>query len=63
MSGCGEFLLANYTGIESTARISPEQGHRFNGNKLLLDPFANAIAGVRDWNFSAAQGYDSDQQG
>jgi len=37
---------------------SPGQGHRFNGNKLLLDPFANAIAGVRDWNFSAAQGYD-----
>jgi isoamylase len=37
----------------------PEQGHRFNSHKLLLDPFARAIAGVEDWDFSAAQGYDS----
>lgn len=37
----------------------PEEGHRFNAHKLLLDPFAIAIAGVSDWNFSAARGYDS----
>jgi isoamylase len=37
----------------------PEQGHRFNPHKLLLDPFARAIAGVKDWDFSAARGYDS----
>jgi len=37
----------------------PEEGHRFNPHKLLLDPFARAIAGVRDWNFRAARGYDS----
>lgn len=37
----------------------PEQGHRFNPHKLLLDPFARAIAGVKDWDFSAAHGYDS----
>ena len=36
----------------------PEQGHRFNPHKLLLDPFARAIAGVEDWDFSAARGYD-----
>ena len=37
----------------------PEEGHRFNAHKLLLDPFATAIAGVSDWNFAAARGYDS----
>jgi len=37
----------------------PEHGHRFNSHKLLLDPFATAIASVSDWNFAAARGYDS----
>ena len=37
----------------------PEEGHRFNPNKLLLDPYARAFAGVKDWDFSAARGYDS----
>ena len=37
----------------------PELGHRFNPNRLLLDPYARAIAGVEDWDFSAARGYDS----
>jgi len=37
----------------------PEQGHRFNPHKLLLDPFARAIDCVKDWDFSAARGYDS----
>ncbi|MFZ0732861.1 MAG: hypothetical protein WAM79_11100 [Candidatus Sulfotelmatobacter sp.] len=37
----------------------PEQGHRFNAHKLLLDPFARAIAGIEDWDFAAARGYDS----
>ena len=37
----------------------PEQGHRFNPHKLLLDPFARSIARVKDWDFSAAFGYDS----
>lgn len=37
----------------------PDQGHRFNSRKLLLDPYARAIAGVKDWDFSAARGYDS----
>jgi glycogen operon protein len=37
----------------------PELGHRFNPHKLLLDPFAKAIAGVEEWDFSAARDYDS----
>jgi glycogen operon protein len=37
----------------------PEEGHRFNAQKLLLDPYARAIAGVMNWDLSAARGYDS----
>ncbi len=37
----------------------PEQGHRFNAHKLLLDPFAKAVTRFQDWDFSAARGYDS----
>lgn len=32
----------------------PEAVHRFNVNKLLLDPFATAISLVPDWDFSPA---------
>jgi isoamylase len=37
----------------------PEEGHRFNHHKQLLDPYARAIAGVENWDFLAARGYDS----
>ena len=37
----------------------PEEGYRFNPHKLLLDPYARAFAGVENWDFSAARGYDS----
>ncbi|WP_374949206.1 glycogen debranching protein GlgX [Mucilaginibacter sp.] len=30
----------------------PENGHRFNPNKLLIDPYAKAINGVIDWHDS-----------
>ena len=30
----------------------PEQGHRFNPSKLLLDPYAKAISGRIDWDDS-----------
>jgi isoamylase len=35
----------------------PENGHRFNPNKLLLDPYAKAISGGFDWN-DALFGYE-----
>lgn len=38
----------------------PEEGHRFNFNKLLLDPFATAITPLPDWDFGLARGYDPD---
>jgi glycogen operon protein len=28
----------------------PDNGHRFNANKLLLDPYAKAVVGNLDWN-------------
>lgn len=35
----------------------PQNGHRFNPNKLLIDPYARAIAGPVDWHDSIF-GYD-----
>jgi len=36
----------------------PTEGHRFNFNKLLLDPCATAISPLPDWDFGPARGYD-----
>ena len=30
--------------------FEPENGHRFNPNKLLIDPYAKAIAGTVEWH-------------
>ncbi|HUJ60683.1 MAG TPA: glycogen debranching protein GlgX [Kofleriaceae bacterium] len=38
----------------------PEQGHRFDPNKLLVDPYATAIALAPGRNFDAAREYDVD---
>jgi isoamylase len=40
----------------------PQEGHRFNSNKLLLDPFATAITGLENWDFGPARGYDPSSQ-
>jgi isoamylase len=32
--------------------FKPEEGHRYNPNKLLIDPYAKAVAGTIDWNDS-----------
>jgi isoamylase len=36
----------------------PNDGHRFNFNRLLLDPFATAISPLPDWDFGPARGDD-----
>jgi len=36
----------------------PSEGHRFNFNRLLIDPFATAISSSPPWAFSSALGYD-----
>ena len=41
----------------------PREGHRFNFNKLLLDPFATAITPLPYWDFGAARGYESSAPG
>ncbi|MBN1834550.1 MAG: glycogen debranching protein GlgX [Spirochaetales bacterium] len=37
----------------------PKKGHRFNPNKLLLDPYAKAVTGSFTWNLADARGYDA----
>lgn len=36
----------------------PQEGHRFNSNKLVLDPYATSIARPGNWDFGPALGYD-----
>jgi glycogen operon protein len=36
-------------GFRAQGPYRPEQGHRFNANRLLLDPYARAIAGKLRW--------------
>jgi glycogen operon protein len=36
----------------------PGRGHRYNSNKLLLDPYARAITHLDRWDFERALGYD-----
>jgi len=50
--------LGQLYGYRIEGPYQPEEGHRFNPHKLLLDPYARAIAGVKNWDFSAARGYD-----
>ena len=37
---------------------NPKDGHRFNFNKLLLDPYAREISKLPAWDFGLARGYD-----
>jgi glycogen operon protein len=41
----------------------PGDGHRFNFNKLLMDPFATAISPMPDWDYGPARGYDLSSPG
>ena len=43
-------------GLRVSGPFDPEQGHRANPNKLLLDPYARAIEGVVNWD-EAVFGY------
>ena len=45
-------------GFRVDGPYQPQEGHRFNFNKLLLDPFATAISGLPHWDFGQARGYD-----
>ncbi len=48
-----------YYGYSVDGPYTPEEGgHRFNKNKLLIDPYTRAIGGRYHWNESAAYGYN-----
>jgi isoamylase len=51
--GAGTFYLYRAFGP-----YDPQKGHRFNPNKLLLDPYAKAVTGSFTWNLADARGYD-----
>ncbi len=44
-------------GYRAHGPYEPEQGHRFNPNKLLLDPYAREVSGKIIWD-DALWGYD-----
>src|SRR6476646_6599096 len=44
-------------GYRVHGRWEPEQGHRFNANKLLIDPYAKAIEGPVLWDRARTLGY------
>jgi isoamylase len=46
-------------GFRIDGPYQPLNGHRFNVHKLLLDPFATALVGTKNWDLEAARGYDS----
>ncbi|HEY2439495.1 MAG TPA: hypothetical protein VGI07_04640, partial [Solirubrobacteraceae bacterium] len=37
-------------GYRVNGQYAPHDGHRFNPNKLLIDPYAKAIDGTVDWS-------------
>ncbi len=50
--GAGQLYLYRADGP-----YSPEEGHRFNRNKLLIDPFTKALTGDFRWDLSESFGY------
>ncbi len=44
--------LGQLYGYRIYGPYEPEEGHRFNPNKLLLDPYAKATTGEYDWIYS-----------
>ena len=45
-------------GYRAHGPYRPDEGHRFNPHKLLLDPYARAISGHPEWD-DALMGYDA----
>jgi isoamylase len=45
-------------GYRVTGPYAPREGHRFNANKLVIDPYASAIVVIRGGDLRTATGYD-----
>ncbi|GLK67376.1 glycogen debranching protein GlgX [Hansschlegelia plantiphila] len=56
-----EIVPGQLYGYRVHGRYAPEEGHRFNPNKLLLDPYAKSIVGSIEWN-DAHFGYTLDAE-
>jgi isoamylase len=52
----GGLTVGAVYGFRAHGPYAPEQGHRFNPNKLLLDPYARALEGKFRWS-DAVMGY------
>ena len=46
-------------GFRFAGAYAPHEGYRFNPDKLVVDPYATAIASVAGCDFLPARGYDS----
>ena len=49
---------ASFTVFASPGLFAPHEGHRFNPDKLVVDPYATAIASLPGSRFSRRLGYD-----
>ena len=47
----------HYYGYAVDGPYKPQSGHRFNVNKLLIDPYSKAVSGRYHWNKASAFGY------
>jgi isoamylase len=47
-------------GYRAYGPYAPERGHRFNANKLLLDPYARTIVGRHHWSTEHSGSNDAD---
>ncbi|MCU0847426.1 MAG: glycogen debranching protein GlgX [Spirochaetes bacterium] len=45
-------------GYRVDGQYNPAEGFRFNGNKLLVDPYSRSVSGRPEWNLDEARGYD-----
>ena len=52
----GGLTVGTVYGFRAHGPYAPERGHRFNPNKLLLDPYARALEGRLKWS-DALMGY------
>ena len=55
---CRGWCQARFTATASTARTKPSRGHRFNANKLLIDPYTRELRGAFS-DHDATYGYDA----
>jgi isoamylase len=52
-----EILPGQHYGYRVHGPYDPAQGHRFNPAKLLIDPYAKAVAGNVQWSENRTFGY------